>query len=256
MALGRPGLEPCVPLEVTFRVVIDQWSRDHTWSQSKPGLKTKHVHLLLRLFFFTPPKHRNSYFYRRSTFAERFWAAEWICLTLLCLPQVPFIIWSPHHQFTAREHPHLLPLLPFPSLTAQVWVGKALEEFLFCTEGHQLGSSGPKAQPRYPLPGSGPAPVIQHGSLLLKEADQGGEGSKYIQDSVFDFCKTWQRRWVRQSSRSYLLRITSSRRLGELTLHSCDIRDSGEKMWLGKPAGRRGTTTTQRKCNTFIPHVA
>lgn len=27
MALGRPGLEPCVPLEVRFRVVIDQWSR-------------------------------------------------------------------------------------------------------------------------------------------------------------------------------------------------------------------------------------
>lgn len=27
MALGRPGLEPCVPLEVRFRVAIDQWSR-------------------------------------------------------------------------------------------------------------------------------------------------------------------------------------------------------------------------------------
>lgn len=27
MALGRPGLEPCVPLEVRFRAVIDQWSR-------------------------------------------------------------------------------------------------------------------------------------------------------------------------------------------------------------------------------------
>lgn len=27
MTLGRPGLEPCVPLEVRFRVVIDQWSR-------------------------------------------------------------------------------------------------------------------------------------------------------------------------------------------------------------------------------------
>lgn len=27
MALGRPGLETCVPLEVRFIVVIDQWSR-------------------------------------------------------------------------------------------------------------------------------------------------------------------------------------------------------------------------------------
>lgn len=27
MALGRPGLEPGVPLEVRFKVVIDQWSR-------------------------------------------------------------------------------------------------------------------------------------------------------------------------------------------------------------------------------------
>lgn len=28
MALGRPGLEPCVPLEVRFGVVIDQRSGD------------------------------------------------------------------------------------------------------------------------------------------------------------------------------------------------------------------------------------
>lgn len=35
MALGRPGLEPCVPLEVRFRVVIDQWSRAEQIFQAK-----------------------------------------------------------------------------------------------------------------------------------------------------------------------------------------------------------------------------
>lgn len=43
MAFGRLGLEPCVPLEVRFRVAIDQWSRAEHRSKLRLGLRLRLV---------------------------------------------------------------------------------------------------------------------------------------------------------------------------------------------------------------------
>lgn len=94
MALGRPGLEPCVPLEVRFRVVIDQWSRAEERSR---------LRLSLRLVLTTTLSSKNV---QRDS--------------LSFSPVYLSFIISPWTPFSILTCPHLLSLLLLPSTVLPV----------------------------------------------------------------------------------------------------------------------------------------